>query len=224
MTIEPADVIEIDVISDVMCPWCYIGKRRLEKALAMVPDVPVDIRWRPYQLDHTIPEAGMDRKEYLRNKFGSDEQAAQVYGPVRAAGKDEEIPFEFEKITVSPNTLNAHRVIRWALAEGVQDAVVERLFQLYFTEGANLTDKKVLADAAVGAGLERAVVERLLDSEADVHETRAEISQAQQMGVTGVPAFIIGNRYAVMGAREPEAIAQAISQVAKERAAPAGNA
>ncbi len=224
MTTEPADVIEIDVISDVMCPWCYIGKRRLEKALAMVPDVPVDIRWRPYQLDNTIPETGMDRKEYLRNKFGSDEQAAQVYGPVRAAGKDEEIPFEFDKITISPNTLNAHRIIRWAMAEGVQDAAVERLFQLYFIEGANLTDKQVLVDAAVEAGLERAVVERLLESDADLEETRAEISQAQQMGVTGVPAFIIGNRYAVMGAREPEAIAQAIVEVVKERSAPAGNA
>ncbi len=224
MTIDPSDVIEIDVISDVMCPWCYIGKRRLEKALAMVPDVPVDIRWRPFQLDHTIPESGMDRKEYLRKKFGSDEQAAQVYDPVRAAGKDENIPFEFDKITISPNTLNAHRIIRWAMAEGVQNAVVERLFQMYFVEGANLTDKAVLADAAVEAGLERAVVERLLESEADVAETKAEISQAQQMGVTGVPAFIIGNRYAVMGAREPEAIAQAISEVVKERSAPAGNA
>ncbi len=224
MTIEPADIIEIDVISDVMCPWCYIGKRRLEKALALVPDVAVDIRWRPYQLDNTIPETGMDRKEYLRNKFGSDEQADQVYGPVRAAGKDEEIPFEFDKITISPNTLNAHRIIRWAMAEGVQDAAVERLFQLYFIEGANLTDKKVLADAAVEAGLERPVVERLLESDADLEETRAEISQAQQMGVTGVPAFIIGSRYAVMGAREPEAIAQAIAEVVKERAAPAGNA
>lgn len=224
MTTDPADIIEIDVISDVMCPWCYIGKRRLEKALAMVPDVAVDIRWRPYQLDNTIPETGMDRKEYLRNKFGSDEQAAQVYGPVRAAGKDEEIPFEFDKITISPNTLNAHRVIRWAMAEGVQDAVVERLFQLYFVEGANLTDKKVLADAAVEAGLERAVVERLLESDADIEDTKAEISQAQQMGVTGVPAFIIGSRYAVMGAREPEAIAQAIAEVVKERSTPAGNA
>ena len=175
-------------------------------------------------LDHTIPESGMDRKEYLRKKFGSDEQAAQVYDPVRAAGKDENIPFEFDKITISPNTLNAHRIIRWAMAEGFQNAVVERLFQLYFVEGANLTDKAVLADAAVEAGLERAVVERLLESEADVAETKAEISQAQQMGVTGVPAFIIGNRYAVMGAREPEAIAQAISEVVKERSAPAGNA
>lgn len=224
MTIDPSDVIEIDVISDVMCPWCYIGKRRLEKALAMVPDVPVDVRWRPFQLDHTIPESGMDRKEYLRKKFGSDEQAAQVYGPVRAAGKDEEIPFEFDKITISPNTLNAHRIIRWAMAEGVQNAVVERLFQLYFVEGANLTDKAILADAAVEAGLERGVVERLLASDADIAETKAEISQAQQMGVTGVPAFIIGNRYAVMGAREPEAIAQAISEVIKERSTPAGNA
>jgi predicted DsbA family dithiol-disulfide isomerase len=218
------ETIEIDVISDVMCPWCYIGKRRLEKALAMVPDVAVDVRWRPFQLDNTIPETGMDRQEYLSNKFGSAEQAAQVYGPVRAAGADEKIPFDFEKIKVSPNTLNAHRLIRWAMAEGVQDTVVERLFQLYFIEGANLTDNAVLVDAAETAGLERAVVERLLAGDADITETQAEIAQAQHMGVTGVPAFIIGNRYVVMGAREPEAIAQAIAQVAQERATPAGNA
>jgi predicted DsbA family dithiol-disulfide isomerase len=94
--------IEIDVISDVMCPWCYIGKRRLEKALAMLPGIEVDIRWRPFQLDHTIPEGGMDRQEYLRNKFGSDADAAQVYQPVRAAGRAESIPFEFEKISAFP--------------------------------------------------------------------------------------------------------------------------
>ena len=216
--------IEIDVISDVMCPWCYIGKRRLEKALAMLPGIEVDVRWRPFQLDHTIPEAGMDRQAYLRNKFGSDAEAAQIYEPVRTAGRAENIPFEFEKIEISPNTLNAHRVIRWAMAEGVQDEVVERLFQLYFIEGANLTDKQVLADAAVEAGIDRAVVEHLLAGDADKAETKNEIARIQQMGVTGVPAFIIGNRYAVMGAREPEIIAQAIQEVARERALPAGNA
>ena len=221
---EEAGPVEIDVISDVMCPWCYIGKRRLEKALAMLPDIEVDVRWRPFQLDHTIPETGMDRQEYLRNKFGSDAQAAQIYEPVRAAGRVENIPFEFEKITISPNTLNAHRVIRWAMAEGLQDEVVERLFQLYFIEGANLTDHKVLADAAVDAGIDRAVVEHLLAGDVDKAETQSEIARIQHMGVTGVPAFIIGNRFAVMGAREPEIIAQAIQEVARERALPAGNA
>ena len=216
--------IEIDVISDVRCPWCDIGKRRLEKALAMLPGSEVDVRWRPVQLDHTIPETGMDRQAYLRNKFGSDAEAAQIYEPVRAAGRAESIPFEFEKIEISPNTLNAHRVIRWAMAEGVQDEVVERLFQLYFIEGANLTDKQVLADAAVEAGIDRAVVEHLLAGDTDKAETQNEIARIQQMGVTGVPAFIIGNRYAVMGAREPEIIAQAIQEVARERALPAGNA
>ncbi len=221
---DAVEPIEIDVISDVMCPWCYIGKRRLEKALAMLPDVPVNVRWRPFQLDHTIPETGVDRQEYLSGKFGSAERADEIYENVRNAGREEQIPFEFEKITISPNTLNAHRIIRWAMAEGVQDAVVERLFQLYFIEGANLTDINVLTDAAVDAGLDRFVVERLLAGDADKAETQAEIAQARQMGVTGVPAFIIGNRYAVMGAREPEAIAQAIAEVAKERTAPAGNA
>jgi predicted DsbA family dithiol-disulfide isomerase len=221
MTTEP---IAIDVVSDVMCPWCYIGKRRLEKALALVPDIPVAVRWHPFQLDHTIPEEGMDRQEYLRNKFGSKEQADQVYAPIRAAGKDENIPFAFEKIEISPNTLNAHRIIRWAQAEGVQDEIVERLFRLYFIEGANLSDNQVLIETAVEAGLERALVERLLSGDADKAETQAEIAHVQQIGITGVPAFIIGNRYAVMGAREPEILAQAIAEVAREQAAPAGHA
>ena len=228
MTDEPQapaiEPIEIDVISDVMCPWCYIGKRRLEKALAMLPDIAVDIRWRPFQLDHTIPEHGMDRQDYLRNKFGSDAGAEQIYQPVRDAGKAEDIAFDFDAIKVAPNTLNAHRVIRWAMAEGVQDAAVERLFQLYFLEGADLTDNKLLADAAVDAGIDRAVVEHLLAGDTDKAETQAEIAQIQRMGVTGVPAFIVGNRFAVMGAREPEVIAQAIQEVARERALPAGNA
>jgi predicted DsbA family dithiol-disulfide isomerase len=143
---------------------------------------------------------------------------------VRDAGKAEDIAFDFDAIKVAPNTLNAHRVIRWAMAEGVQDAAVERLFQLYFLKGADLTDKQVLADAAVEAGVDRAVVEHLLAGDTDKAETQAEIAQIQRMGVTGVPAFIVGNRFAVMGAREPEVIAQAIQEVARERALPAGNA
>ena len=216
--------VQIDVVSDVMCPWCWIGKRRLEKALTMVPDVEVEVFWRPFQLDHTLPEEGMDRQEYLRDKFGSDEQASEVYEAVKTAGAQEQLPFAFDKIEVSPNTLNAHRVIRWAQAEGVQEAVVERLFQLYFQEGANLTERETLVGAAVHAGMDPAVLEHLLQGDVDKAETQAEIAQAQQMGVTGVPAFIVGGRYAVLGAREPEVIAQAIMQVVKENATPAGHA
>jgi predicted DsbA family dithiol-disulfide isomerase len=224
---QPEDVflsispIPLDVISDVMCPWCYIGKRRLEKALAATPDHMTDVRWRPYQLDATIPVEGMDRQEYLNRKFGGPEGVKQVYDPVRAAGEAEDIPFNFEGIKRSPNTLNAHRVIRWAQTTGHQDDVVERLFQLYFLEGADLTDHTVLIDAAWSVGMEKELVERLLNSDADVAETREEIALAQKMGVTGVPTFIVGNKYAVVGAQGADILAKAIVQVAQEMAADA---
>ena len=213
------EAVTIDVISDVMCPWCYIGKRRLEKALASLPEVAISIHWRPFQLDHTIPARGMDRQEYLRAKFGDGNKAEQIYAPIREAGRREEIPFQFERITRSPNTLDAHRLIRWARTAGVQDAVVERLFQLYFIDGADLTDPDVLADCAEWAGMERDIIARLLEGDADKTETQEEIALAQQMGITGVPTFLVGNRYAVIGAREPEVIAGAIAKVLEEREA-----
>ena len=213
----PASPIPLDVISDVMCPWCYIGKRRLEKALATTRDyIATDVRWRPYQLDATIPEGGMDRAEYLDRKFGGPEGVKQVYDPVKAAGENEGIPFNFKAISRSPNTLNAHRIIRWAQTTGHQDEVVERLFQLYFLEGADLTDHKVLIEAAATAGMEEELVERLLNSDADMAETREEIELAQKMGVTGVPTFIVGNKYAVVGAQAADILASAIVKVAQE--------
>ena len=216
------EAIPVDVVSDVMCPWCYIGKRRLEKALEATVGATIDVRWRPFQLDGTIPEEGMDRKAYLESKFGSAEGVEQVYGPVRDAGKAEGIPFDFDAITRSPNTINAHRIIRWSHSVGLQDKVVERLFQLYFTEGADLTDNKVLVDAAADAGMEREIVERLINSDADVEEIKNEITLAQQMGVTGVPTFIIGQKYAVVGAQGAEVIAGAIAKVQEEGIQPMG--
>lgn len=212
--------VAVDVVSDVMCPWCYIGKRRLETAIGRT-DLPVLVRWHPYQLDPTIPADGMDRKLYLERKFGSSDNVERVYAPVRAAGEAEDIPFAFQKITRSPNTLDAHRLIRWAAAADLQDAMVERLFRLYFVEGGNLSDRRVLADAAAEAGLERPVVERLLAGEADRAEVEAEIERARQIGVTGVPTFLVGGRYAVIGAREPEVLAGAIAKAAAEQAADA---
>ncbi len=213
------EAVTIDVVSDVMCPWCYIGKKRLETALASLPDVETSIHWRPFQLDATIPEHGMDRQEYLKAKFGDGGRADAIYAPIREAGKAENIAFQFDRITRAPNTLNAHRVIRWARTAGVQDAVVERLFQLYFIDGADLTDNDVLADCAEMAGMERDIIVRLLEGDADKAETQEKIALAQQMGITGVPTFLVGNRYAVIGAREPEVIAGAIAKVLEEREA-----
>jgi predicted DsbA family dithiol-disulfide isomerase len=213
-------MVTIDVVSDVMCPWCYIGKRRLEAAVAALPEVVLDVQWRPFQLDATIPPEGMDRRMYLERKFGGAEAAERVYAPVRAAGEAEAIPFAFDRIRRSPNTINAHRLIRWAGQAGLQEEMVERLFRLYFIEGGDLTDTAVLAKAAAEAGMEHEVAERLLASEADIAEVRADIEAAQNMGITGVPTFIVAGRYAVVGAQPADVLADAI---AKARAdVPAG--
>lgn len=209
--------LEIDIVSDVMCPWCYVGKRRLEKALSLRPDIQYDIRWRPFQLDPTIPPEGIDRKEYLQKKFG-DAAGGEMYDALKEAGKVEGIPFAFKDIEISPNTINAHRLIKWGATAGVQNEIVEALFEGYFTKGANLVDKAYLADLAEDAGMEKPIVERLLDGDADVELVQEEIALAQRMGVTGVPCFILGNRVVVMGAQDAEVLARAIDQALVEKA------
>lgn len=202
--------LAIDVVSDVVCPWCYLGKRRLARAFDLVPDVAVAVRWRPYQLDPTIPPEGRDRKAYMAAKFPDAAQLAAVHDRLRDYGRAEGIDFRFDDITRSPNTLDAHRLIRWATVEGVAEAVVEDLFAAYFTRGEDLGDHAVLAAIAAAAGMDGALMLRLLAGDADRAEVEAEIAEAQRLGITGVPCTIVGGRYAVMGAREPEAIAAAI--------------
>ena len=219
MTIDASalEPLKIDIVSDVMCPWCFIGKRRLEKALSETTDIAVKVEWHPFQLDPTLPPEGKDRQQYLSEKFGDAARIAEIYGRIGAAGASEDIPFAFDKITRSPNTLDAHRLIRWAGVEGVQDAVVERLFELYFLEGGDLTDRKVLAGAAEDAGMNPEVVSRLLATDADLAETEAEVVHAQAIGVQGVPCFILDGKYAVSGAQPAEVLAGAIRQVAAEK-------
>lgn len=215
-----APSLTIDVVSDVMCPWCYIGKRRLEAALDTVrSEMDVEVRWRPYQLDPTLPKEGKDRQQYLEDKFGGAAGADQAYAAIRAAGVEEEIPFAFDKIEVSANTLDAHRLIRWAGSLGLttQQQVVDLLFKAYFEDGKNIGDDAVLLEIAEQAGLEMPVIERLLSGEADRDTVSAEIDQARQMGVTGVPCFIIDMQYAVMGAQSAEALADAMRKVVQER-------
>jgi predicted DsbA family dithiol-disulfide isomerase len=209
--------VRLDIVSDIMCPWCYIGKRRMEKALDAIDGVEVELRWRPFQLDPTLPPEGRDRQEYLETKFGGPERAREIYDRIDQAGRDEGLEFNFDSIGVSPNTIDAHRVIRWASNEGadVQNKVVERLFEDFFMNGANIGKHEVLVDAAEHAGMESSVVAALLATDQDRAAVSEEIAIAQQMGVTGVPCFIIDNKYAVMGAQPPEQIAQAIKQAAQ---------
>lgn len=209
--------IQIDIVSDVMCPWCYIGQKRLEKALDDVGDVvDVDIHWRPYQLDPTLPPEGKDRKKYLEDKFGGSDRAKQIYAQVKQAGDMEDIDFDFEAIAVSPNTLDAHRLLRWSRSAGreTQNRLATRLFKLYFEEGANIGDHKVLIGAARDVGMDVSIVESLLASDADREAVQQEVALAGKMGVTGVPCFIIENKYAVMGAQDPATLANALREIA----------
>ena len=200
----------IDVVSDVMCPWCYIGKRRLETALSMRPDLPVDVRWRAYKLDPTIPDGGVDRVEYLEKKFG--EKATTIYAQIEQAGRDAGIDFRFTDILRSPNTTNAHRLIRWSYGQNAQDSVVEGLFRSFFTEGGDVEDIDTLGAIAEDAGMDGKLVRELLETDADKDSIDAEIEQAKQIGVQGVPCFIFGARLAVMGAQAPEILADAMDK------------
>jgi len=209
--------ISIDVVSDVMCPWCYIGKRRLEDALRALPeDIEVDIRWRPYQLDPTLPKEGKDRKQYLREKFGGSAGASNAYTAIMDAGRQENIRFDFDAIAVSPNTLDAHRLIRWSASEApeTQNRLVDILFQAYFEDGKNIGKDSVLLDAAEEAGMDRPITETLLAGTADCEAVEKEIDTARRMGVTGVPCFIIENRYAIMGAQSADVLVRSIREVA----------
>lgn len=216
---EPAPVT-IDIVSDVMCPWCYIGQKRLESAMEQVPDVPVTLHWRPYQLDPTLPPEGKDRKTYLEEKFGGAERARSLYENVRQAGAGEGIEFAFDKIAVSPNTLDAHRLIRWSgsSGEGVQNKLARRLFELYFEEGANIGDHTVLIGAARDVGMDVSIVESLLATDSDRDKVTEEIATAQRMGVTGVPCFLLEGRYAVVGAQDASTLADAIRKVSDAKA------
>ena len=211
--------IEVDVVSDVMCPWCYIGKKNLEAAVQALEDIDVAINWRPFQLDPTLPAEGKERRQYLEEKFGRGEGAKDIYRRIEDAGQAVGIDFRFGAIGVSPNTLDAHRLIRWAGGVGreVQERIVNRLFELYFLEGGNIGDHRLLVAVAEDAGMDGALVRELLAGDSDKEAVQREIATAQQMGITGVPCFIIDQRYAVSGAQPPEILAQAIRQASAER-------
>lgn len=206
----------IDIVSDAICPWCYIGKRRLEKALAMAPQPDLQIGWRPFQLNPDMPPEGMDRKEYLRLKFG-DSAGGNRYQAVEEAGRGEGIPFAFERIKRTPNTIAAHRLIRFAQREGRQEEAVETLFRAYFTEGANIGEVETLAGLAPSMQLDPARVRAFLESDEDVETIRAEDKFARQIGIQGVPCFIIDRKFAVSGAQPPEAFLE-IFELAKKEA------
>jgi predicted DsbA family dithiol-disulfide isomerase len=214
---EPGSV-QIDVISDVVCPWCYIGKHRLEAALAQTSDVAVNINWRPYFLNPWIPREGIDRQTYLETKFGSVERYAAIAERVGTAAAMEGLVYAPDKMTRQPNTLDCHRLILWSRSATDPARMKQRLMELYFAEGADLSDREVLVKAAADCGLDSDLVRNLLAGDADVERVTREAESAKEAGIDGVPCFIFGNVLAVSGAQAPEYLADAIRRAAAEYA------
>lgn len=211
-------MLKLDILSDPICPWCYIGKHNLDKALEGVDEAPFTLEWHPFQLNPDMPAEGMDRRAYLEGKFGGPEGAQQVYGRIADAAAAVGLFVDFDAITRTPNTLDAHRLIHWAGLEGRQNGVVTRLFEAYFTQGADLGAAPVLLAIAEAAGLDVAMIERLLGSDADAEDIRARDTHARNRGVTGVPTFVLANQYVLNGAQPTEVWSQVIAEIA---AAPA---
>ncbi len=207
--------VRIDVVSDVVCPWCFIGKHRLEKAIALNPDIPVEVHYRPYFLNDWIPREGISREQYLTTKFGSPERYKGIAQRVSAAAASEGLVYASEKMKRQPNTLDCHRLIRWADGIGKSAEMKQKLMDLYFTDGADLTDRAVLVRAAADVGLDAETVRAALDSDKDVAEVEREALSAKEAGIEGVPCFIFAGKLAVSGAQAPEELAEAIARLAQ---------
>ena len=218
MAEEQTPSVHVEVVSDVVCPWCYIGKHRLEAAMALVPDIDVEVNWRPYFLNPWIPREGIDRQTYLETKFGSVERYSAIAERVTVAAAMEGLVYDAQKMSRQPNTLDCHRLILWS--RGVTDPgrMKQRLMELYFAEGGDLSDPKALIQAAVDCGMDGDLVRRLLASVADVDRIEGEAESAKEAGIDGVPCFIFGGSAIVTGAQSPEYLASAIQRVAGRRA------
>jgi predicted DsbA family dithiol-disulfide isomerase len=209
--------LTVDVFSDVICPWCYIGKRRLKKALHLLgARHDIEVVWRPFELNPGMPAEGIDRRAYRVAKFGSWEQSLALEARVAAVGAAAGIPFAFDRIARTPNTFGAHRLIGFSQQRGRQDALVEALFQAYFIDGRNVGDRRVLAEVAAEAGLRRTEVESFLDSNQGTDDVRRELERGRRLGIDGVPYFLINGKVAVAGAQEPELLRDAIVETASD--------
>lgn len=197
-------MIKMDIISDVVCPWCYVGKSYLDRALEARADHPFALEWHPFQLNPDMPRGGMDRREYMELKFGGKEAAVRVHVPLLEVAERAGATLNLDRITRAPNSLDAHRLIHWAGLEGRQTPMVSALFRAYWAEGRDIGDHGVLADIAGETGLDRAMIARLLEGDGDRADIAARDAHARSRGVSGVPTFIIDNRYAVQGAQPTE--------------------
>jgi predicted DsbA family dithiol-disulfide isomerase len=221
---DPANThpIRVDVVSDVVCPWCFIGKKRLEQAIALNPDIPVEVHYHPYFLNDWIPSGGISRDEYLTKKFGSPERYKEIATRVSAAAAEDGLVYAIDKLSRQPNTTDCHRLIHWAEQIGKAPQMKQRLMELYFSEGADLSDKAVLVKAASDIVLDADEIAKKLASDDDLAIVSQRVEQAKSAGIQGVPFFIFDNAYAVSGAQAPEQLAGVIRKVAEEKTQKAG--
>lgn len=213
-------MVQLDIFSDPVCPWCYLGKANLDRALEAHPDHPFRIEWHPFQLNPDMPPEGVDKHSYLLQRFGSEAQLQTVHDRFRQIARQNGVRMDPDTPKRIPNTLNAHRVIHWAGLEGRQTLVVAGQMRAYWVEGRDIGNTAVLADIAAGAGMDRAVVTRLLASDADLDTVTAREAHARTRGVSAVPTFLIANKYVVSGAQPPEMWGKAIAEMTGAAAAP----
>ena len=206
-------MIKLDIMSDPICPWCYIGKTQLDQALASHPDHPFTVEWHPFQLNPDMPAEGMDRRAYLEGKFGGKAEAVQVYGNIERQARTLGLSIDFAAMKRTPNTINAHRLIHWAGLEQKQQGLVDALFDAYFCKGVDIGESDNLCDIAEKAGLERDVIAHLLDGDTDCQMIRERDAHSRKMGVNAVPTFIVANQHAVPGAQTPEVWATIIADL-----------
>ncbi|MEQ1889878.1 MAG: DsbA family oxidoreductase [Alphaproteobacteria bacterium] len=202
--------MQLDIISDPVCPWCYVGKKRMEIAIAARPEMQIDLAYRVFQLNPDMPREGMDRREHILRKFGEPKGPSAVMDALLEAGQELGIAFNFSNIERMPNTLDAHRLIRWAHSAGCQTEVVETIFRRYFTDGADISDHSVLLDIARQAGMDTGIIGDLLTRDADVDLIQKEDATARRIGIRGVPSYVIANKYLLVGAQESELMLRAL--------------
>ena len=212
----PLKPLQIDIVSDVVCPWCYIGKKRIEDALALASDVPVHVNWRPFFLNPWVPREGISRDEYLTAKFGSPEAYKGIAGRVVQAAAEEGLEYHSDRVKRQPNTIDCHRLIHWAEADGKAAQMKQRLMELYFRDGGDLISTDVLVQAAADIGMDADSVRRRLGTDEDVELISGHAQEASEKGISGVPTFVFAGKYAVSGAQPADQLARAIRQVSAE--------
>ncbi len=211
-------MIFVDIVSDTICPWCYIGKRRFERALAMSGRNDVAVSWRPFQLNPDMPAEGMTRDDYVRAKFGGGDRPRQIYQAIAESGREAGIEFQFARIRRTPNTVLSHRLVHWSARNELQDEVVGELFKAYFEDGLDIGDLEILIECAARVGLDPELTRRFLRSDEGRQEVVASDVYARRLGINGVPCFIVNRKYAVSGAQPPSAFVEVFNLAERDAA------